>query len=226
MVAPIRIAQFLPYVMPHAPGAPDIVAEKYIRMAAIEFCERTRCWRHLISVDLTDQTTEAMIAPYYAAIHEIEYASFTSEFSQKRALTPTQFSDVSKEYRPSLETGQPEYVTQTNPNHVTVLPLAAGTLELSVFLKPRMGQQFGPGELGDPIQDDFNVVPDFLLTQWGEAVACGALSKLLMVPQQRWTDPKMGGFYLTKFERACDKHFSQSIRGQQRKAKRTRFSFM
>ena len=227
MATPIRLTDFLPYVLPNAPGAPDIVAEKYIRMAATEFCERTRCWRKISTVALTDENTVALVAPYYAAIHAIEYASFFSDSVAKTPLTPTQYSDLADRQHASLETeGTPRYVTQVTPNTVTVFPLAAGTLEVSLFLKPRMGQSFGQGTADDPMQDDFNQVPDFLLTQWGEAIACGALSKMLMQPQTRWHDPAKAGYYLQKFERACDTHFSTNITGQQRAARRTRFRFM
>ena len=227
MAFPIRLSEFLPYVLPNAPGAPEIVAEKYVRMAATEFCERTRCWRKISTVTLTDENTVALVAPYYAAIHAIEYASFSSDSVAKTPLTPTQYSDLADRHHADLKAeGTPRYITQVNPNTVTVFPLAAGALEVSLFLKPRMGQSFGQGTADDPIQDDFNLVPDFLLTQWGEAIACGALSKMLMQPQTRWEDASKATYYLQKFERACDAHFSTNITGQQRAPRRTRFRFM
>ena len=227
MALPIRLSEFLPYVLPNAPGAPDIVAERYIRMAAIEFCERTRCWRKISIVALTEENTVALVAPHYAAIHAIEYASFLSDTVAKTPLTPTQYSDLADRQRADLEAeGTPRYITQVNPNTVTVFPLSAGELEVSLFLKPRMGQSFGYGTDDDPIQDDFNLAPDFLLTQWGEAIACGALSKMLMQPQTRWEDPNKAAYYMQKFERACDAHFSTNITGQQRAPRRTRFRFV
>lgn len=222
-----RLSAFLPYVLPHAPGCPDFTAEKYLRMAAIEFCERTKCWRKISHVDLTDERTVALVAPYYAAIHKIEYASFSSSAHPKAPLTPTQFSDISDRHRSDMEQeGAPRYITQASPNEVSVFPLAAGTLEVSLFLKPRLGQDYSFSDPDDPMQDTFNVVPDFLLTQWGEVIARGALSKILMLPQKRWSDPKMGAFYLAEFNRACNEHFDQSVVGQQRAPRRSRFRFL
>lgn len=227
MSFPVRLSEFLPYVLPNAPGAPEVVAEKYVRMAAIEFCERTRCWRKISTVTLDDRNTVGLVAPFYATIHAIEYASFSSDSVAKTPLTPTQYSDLADRHRSDLNgEGTPQYITQVNPNSVTVMPLAAGELEVSLFLKPRMGQSFDQGTDDDPIQDSFNLAPDFLLTQWGEAIACGALSKLLMQPQTRWHNPEQAVYYLSKFERACDHHFSSNIIGQQRAPRRSRFRFV
>lgn len=227
MAMPIRLSEFLPYVLPHAPGCPAFVAESYLRMAAIEFCERTRCWRKISEFEMDEDRTIALVAPYYAAIHEIEYASFGSENMPKAPLTPTQYSDLGERHRADLEQeGPPRFITQVNPNSVTVFPLAPGTLEVSLFLKPRMGQDFAPGDDDNPVQDALDVVPDFLLTQWGEPIACGALSKLLLQPQVKWQDPERAAYYLQKFERACDRHFGQNLRGQHRAPRRTRFAFL
>lgn len=227
MTTTVRLSEFLPYVLPHAPGCPGIVAETYLRLAAIEFCERTRCWRKISEFQLSEDRTIAIAAPSYASIHEIEYASFSSENAPKTPLIPTQYSDIGERYRGYLEQeGPPRYVTQVNPDSVTVFPLAPGTLEVSMFLKPRMGETFSASSADDPIQGEYNIAPDFLLTQWGQQIAWGALSKVLMQPQTRWTDPQAAGFYLQKFERACDRNFSHGIRGQQRAPRRTRIRFL
>ena len=227
MSATIRLSAFLPYVLPHAPGVPNFVAEKYLRMAAIEFCERTRCWRKITEVEVGADNAVALVAPYHAAIHMIEFASFSSESAPKAPLTPTQFSDIGERYRADMEQeGPPRYITQVTPNEVRIFPLATGTLEVSLFLKPRMGQDMATNDPGDPIQDTFNLVPDFLLTQWGEPIAAGALSKLLVQPQKRWSNPQLAGFYLDRFNAACDSHFGQSIKGQQRAPARSRFRFV
>lgn len=227
MSAPIRLSQFLPYILPNAPGAPDIVAEKYVRLAAIEFCERTRCWRHITQIDIDEDRTVGMAAPFYAAIHEIEYATFSRGAEDKRDLIPTQYSDIAKLPDANFaREGMPRYVTQSSPNTVTIYPMTAGTLEISLFLKPRMGQDFQPGEPDDPIQDTLNLAPDFLLTQFGSAISCGALAQMLMQPQTRWHDPQKALYYQQKFNEACDRQFSHNMRGQQRAPRRTRFRFL
>jgi hypothetical protein len=247
MATTVPLSSFLPYVLPHTPGAPDFVAEKYVRLAAIEFCERTRCWRRIATVDVADYSSEALVAPEYAAIHEIEYATFKSDLFAPIALAPTQFSDLQGELLANPHwsvdgswdintpinpadkidrNAPPQYITQVNPNTVTIYPFMPGRIEISLFLKPRMGQAFIPGTSSQPMIDAFNVAPDFLLTQWGMTIASGALSKMLIEPGKSWSNPGLGGFHLQRFNEGCDSHFSSNMRGQQRAPRRSRFSFM
>ena len=65
---------FLSHVRPWAPGVPDPTAFKNIRLAAIEFCERTRLWKYDITVAISEQKA-APVAPTYSAIHAIESAT-------------------------------------------------------------------------------------------------------------------------------------------------------
>ena len=52
MTIPIQLTKFLPMVLPHVPECPHGVATFNLRLAAIEFCERTLCWRHLAKVTI------------------------------------------------------------------------------------------------------------------------------------------------------------------------------
>lgn len=40
----VALSAFLPFVLPHANGCPNMIAQFYVRQAAIEFCRRTLCW--------------------------------------------------------------------------------------------------------------------------------------------------------------------------------------
>jgi len=226
MIKTVRLAEFLPYVWPHAPGAPQPTIETALRQSAIEFCERTRCWRHMATVELTTENTAAVIAPDYAAIHQFEFVTFASTLTDKIELVPTQFSDLAPGGFTRDEGGVPAHITQAGPNTAIIFPFMPGTLEVSCFLKPRFGQEMAGAGVFAPLEDRFNIAPEFLLSQWGEAIACGALSKLLLVPQQRWTDPRRAAYFLGRFERYCDQHFSSNLTGQQRAPRRSRFSFV
>lgn len=226
MAATVRFDQFLPMIMPYAPGVPVMTAEHNVRLAAIEFCERTRCWRHAVDVTFTDENHLAVAAPDYATIHEFEFAVFKGENMDRRQLVPTQYSDIAPDGLDLHAGSAPEHITQAEPGLVTIFPFAEGTVSLSVFLKPRHGQDFANAANTAPLQDFYNQVPDFMLTQWGEPIAAGALSRLLMMPGQKWTDPKMGAFRMQQFDNACSRHFSQNIIGQQRAPRRTKPNFV
>lgn len=213
---PLR--DMLPLVLPHAPGCPYIEIIKNLRLAAIEWCERTRCWRSITTVTISEQG-QAVVAPDYATIHEIETARMGGQ-----ELTPTQFSHVDQQARSATEDSGavPQYITQVSPNEITLVPFAAGDLELTLFLKPRSGDEFGSNGQGGWLQDDQNVIPAHIFVQDAEALAWGALSRLLSQPRKDWTDPNMGLLYRKKFDDRADGKFNSQIVGQQRARPRAR----
>lgn len=212
-VAMKRTAEFLPLILPFCPFCPDFVAEQMARLAAIEFCERSRAWRHLTTVSLQEGSAGVgiMVAPDTAAIHEIEFAEFDGH-----PLTAIQFSTMKE-----VPEGRPRYIAQTAPNEVIVTPFTAGSLEVSLFLKPLASTEFGT-DAADPLFDRFNVVPDFLVSIHGATIAAGALSKILAMPRQPWTDPKSAKDYELRFSEKLDGSFRQNMRGQQRAPIRTK----
>lgn len=207
-----RTKAFLPLILPFCPECPDFLAEQHARFAAIEFCERSRAWRHLTTVEITG-AEGTPVAPEVAAIHEIEFAKFNGQ-----PLTPVQFSTIE-----AASVGAPRYVTQVSPNELTVSPFEEpGTLEVSVFLKPLTGSEFST-DLDDPLFDRFNVVPQFMVDIHGGTIAAGALAKLLSIPREPWTDERKAAQYAIEFRERLDNAFRWNMRGQQRAPIRTVF---
>lgn len=216
VTATTRIGAFLPFVLPHLTAAPRPLVELSLRQAAIEFCERTKEWRHIISAAVTEQKATPA-APTYSAIHQIESATLDGI-----QLTPISFTEVlTDDLSGSQDQGQPKYITQSTPNEVQVYPFSPGTLRMSVILKPRAGQLFGT-DPADPLHDAYNVVPDFLLTQHGETIAYGALARMFIIPGEAWTDADRANFYRVEFEKRTKASQAVSIKGQQRAPIRTK----
>lgn len=211
----INAAEFLHLVRPHAPGASEPMMLQSIRMSAIEFCERTRCWRHVHSVAVP-ATGEAIVAPTYAEIHEIEWATFDGQTE----LTPVAYTDTVLRFEDSAG-APPQYITQREPSGVALLPAKAGALKLSLFLKPRHGQDWHIGADDAPL-NDFDVLPRFLYRSHGEAVAAGALRRLLTQPGRQYTDYDRAAMFNSAFERTADRDFGRNMRGKQRAPIRTK----
>lgn len=200
----------LPYILPDATGCPSFVAEFEARKAVIEFCERTRCWRHVVSVTL-DAESKAIVAPDNTTIHEFEKALLDGV-----ELTPTQFTAVDSEELYGTEiTGPAKYISQIEPGQVLVHPSDTGTLRVSCFLKPKHGQSM-QSDADNPISDAYNVFPAFMLAQYADSLAAGALSAILFKPNKPYTDYERAAVFRAKFEAACNGAFQSNIRGQQR----------
>lgn len=212
---PLR--DMLPLVLPHVPGCPYMEVIKNLRLAAIEWCERTRCWRSITTVAITGQG-QAVVAPHYATIHEIETAHMAGQ-----RLTPTQFSHIDQQDRGEDNvSGPPRYITQVSPNEITLVPFSTGDLELSLFLKPRSGDEVGSNGQGGWLQDDQNVIPQHIFVQDAEAISWGALSRLMAQPKKEWTNPNMAVYYENKFGARADSKFSSNVEGQQKARPRSR----
>lgn len=215
MATPLHLGAFLPMVLPHAPGVPEPVACFNLRLAAVEFCERTRCWRHVHKVTVTGPT-RFIVAPSYSAIHEIEFADLDGN-----PLDPIPFADIAAEAAQHPEPGAARYITQAAPNAVTLYPWRPGLLHVGLILKPSGGFEFG-GNAADPLEDAYDFVPDFLLSQHGEAIAHGALARVLAIPGEAWSDAARSAYYLARFNERMDRFFAANMRGQQRAPLRTR----
>lgn len=240
-----RTTDFLPLIMPYCRSCPDYLAEQMVRLAAIDFSERSRAWRHIISVQVGDGEPEMILTgtlngkevdllfvvspdeytatagsvpadlpldtPPLTAIHEFEYAELNG-----RPLDPIQFSTMNASRR-----GAARYITQIAPGVVTLVPFEAGVLEMSVFLKPAGNVQYGT-DAATPLFDRYNVVPDFYLSMHGQALAAGALARILSIPDEPWTDKQEAMKYGAMFSEKLDSAFRANMRGQQRAPIRTK----
>ena len=210
-----RLSEFLPYVTPHCPACPDPVAEFLLRQAAIEFCERTKCWRYVTSVTIS-AADSVLVAPSYSEIHEIEKATHDG-----LDLTPVAYIDSTPAgLYGAQEENVPRYITQMNAGSVTVAPYKAGTLRLSLILKPQSGVEMG-FDPDDPLRDAKNVVPPFLLQHHAATIAAGALARILMLPEQPFTNPPMAAMKRAEFDAAADSLASRFQKGQQQAPLRT-----
>lgn len=217
MVPTVPASAFSALINPYAGACPDPMIEQAIRLAAVEFCERTRCWRHIVTKTVR-RSESIVVAPAYSVIHEFETAYFNGA-----PLTPIAYSAIQEELINDTEgtTSQPEYISQANPGTVQLWPFMEGELKLTCFLKPASVDEAAPAS---PYDDDEEqgILPEFLRSQFGEAIAAGALSRILSIPNQSYTDPGQAANYLARFERAMDRNFGANIKGQHRVAPRTR----
>lgn len=220
MTVTVHLSRFLPLVLPHAPECPHGVATFNLRLAAIEFCERTRCWRHITNIKV-QRERRALCAPAYAAIHHIERATW----EDGTELEPLQFSHVDEGDFPPDAGGVPRFITQEQYNSIRVLPFSEGEVKLSLFLKPVNGMDMAQNAEGIT-QDAYDVVPEFIYTMHAEAIAAGALARLLAQPGKPWSNMEGAMLYGGRAREFMDQHFSVNLSGQHRAPRRSRFRFV
>lgn len=211
-----RLSSLLPMILPFAIGCPEPFALFQARMAAIEFCERTKCWRQIVTMDITENGTSIIPQSSAATIFAFEEATLDGN-----PLTPTQFTDADPdELSESVATGMSRWITQIAPGEVAIYPFNPGRLRVSCFLKPRNGQLFGTDPT-DPMFDAYNVIPAFMFEQNASALASGALARILMTRGEPFADPERAAIEQAKFNAACTSHSASAMKGQQIAPRRT-----
>lgn len=200
---------FLPHVMPYAPGCAEPTAIHNLRQAAMEFCERTRLWRSDDEFDVTPNDCDVVCVPSGAQLIEIEHAKFNGF-----PLVPKAIVDLDRDtpyWRDDKDTTQPVYFTQLEPETVRVVPAATGTLKLFTILKPA---------------EDGDTVPDWMYDKYARVIAAGALKDILLTPGQPFYNAELAAGFSARFYAALDDKASMHVRGQQRAPVRTRSQFL
>lgn len=201
---------FLGYVRPWAPSVPDPTAYKAIRGAAIEFCERTRLWRYEDDFDVSvEDCNSGIFTPNGSVLHDIEVVMFNGH-----ELRPVATRDLDR-LEPDWRTGSgsgglPKYYTQIDQSTLRIVPALEGRVYLCLRLKP---------------SQDTTDVPDFISREYNEVIGWGALSRILTIPNQPYSNPELATYYAQKFTEKIDRLSSKGTTGQQNAPKRTRARF-
>lgn len=201
-----QLDDFSKYVVPYAKGTPAPTVRDAVRQAIIELCARSRVWRHELT-GVAISTTELLVpVPVDTQLFEFESVRFNGE-----RLDPTLYSSLDDMW-PSwrTDTGQPRCFLQRIPGTIMLVPAMAGTLDMTVFLRP--------SELA-------LTVPDFFLLNYAKIISYGALGKILAIPGQPFSNPDLAAFNINQFEMELDGLASASERGQQAAYRKTRSSF-
>lgn len=200
------LRDFLPKVLTHVNGCPEPLALQALRTSAIDWCERTRCWRFVATAAITT-TASGISIPDYAMVHEIEHATMNG-----RILEPVIYTDVD---RLGLDTGSRAWaLTQTEPGQITVLAFETGTLKLSLWLKPKQGNLYST--VDGRVVDALDNVPQLLVDHHTKPIVHGALAELMSMLGQPWSNPQMAAAYAGMVEERAPQAKSKSLRGQQR----------
>jgi hypothetical protein len=200
---------FLGNVRPWAPGVPDPTAYKNIRLAAIEFCERTRLWRYEDEYDVTEADCIGGVStPSGSVLHDIEVVLFDGNEILPKATRD--LDRLEKGWRTgALGSGLPRYYTQIEESMLRIVPAYAGTLYLCLRLKPSQTS---------------TDLPDFM-DNYRECIGWGALGRLLSVPGQPYSNPELASFYMGRFSDKLDRLSIKGSVGQQNAPKRSHARF-
>lgn len=182
-------SEFFPELLPDVPGCSDPTAERALRNSAIELCERGLIW----SVDHEAVPVVAAVAAYdfepepETLVISIRQGSLNG--APITAKSPLELASIYPNWQ--TRTGTPLYVTQSGPRvyRLVPIPVAADAIGFiaTVYVKPTR---------------DATGLEDYLYEEWLEAIVSGAKARLMMTPNERYTNERMGAAHARMFAMA------------------------
>ncbi|BBL74174.1 hypothetical protein [Methylomagnum ishizawai] len=200
MAAP---GDFLGHVLPTVPGCPDLAAKLDILRACIQFCREARVWRAWLDpVDVVaGQMEYALPVPVGATVARVEEAGLGDA-----RLGPMTREDALERYGEGWDTalrGEPRNYLVPGPGTLALVPIPArdGAALLKVFatLEPTPTAA---------------TVPDWLLADYPETIAHGALARLLAVPGKPWSHPQLALWHGRRFQADIGSYAAVVARGR------------
>lgn len=196
MAQMIDIDDFVPEVLRYSPNTSDIVAQRFLLQAARELCDRAKLWRETDEIQVSDPDRQGVSTISDASIVGIEEAWMGGAKLEPQAISWLDRNRPGWAFGGDLD-GAPQFVTQLEPNTLTVVPYQTGTLKVRLLLKPSRNALS---------------MPAFLLEQYAEELGRGAAGRILTDPTSE--NPALGVGHLEWFENRIAKLSHKAARGQ------------
>lgn len=171
----IKYETLLPDVISMVPACPEVIAERAIRSAAIELCEKTDVYQQ----QLDPITVVAGIYEYDlepptgTVVHRIVW--MTHEGKTLEPVSSGLLEQRKENWR--NDTGTPEYFIKQGLSIVNLVPVPSATIsqavEIRVALKPTQTS---------------TACDDEIMTDYRDAIINGAIFRLCRMPAKDWTD--------------------------------------
>lgn len=185
MTAMVSIDDLLPSVLIYARSAPEPLALKMLRDAARTFCATTRIWRENDTMAVSAPDFEGLCSFAGTEIVAIEDARVVDG----PRLTPIAVQDLDAKHdgwRTDTTEATPRYITQFEPNSITIYPRQAVTLSVGLVLQPT---------------DDALTIPQWLVARYGTRIGKAAAGQLLILPATEYANPQLGAGLIAETSR-------------------------
>lgn len=186
-MANVAYSAFYPYLIPLVPHVADPVAEQAVRAACIDFCEGSLIWQAPMDPIMTikGEPAYSLDAPTGAKLVHVIDLYYNGQRLEKESISNVASKFSTDWMQPE---GTPSAYLMFNSNEVTLVLKPDTTLvnALTGILA------FAPTRAS-------TAIVDYIFEDYAEEIVHGAAAKLMLVPNQQWTDPKMALGYMKQF---------------------------
>lgn len=162
---------------------PYPIAEQGLRFAAIEYCDRTKCYANLQTKTVKAGSLATILTPSDdALIKEIVEVRWNGVLIEP--ITKQEADDLVI----ANTTGVPSGYYRPNPQAIVLAttPSTDGVLKVELILSPTRTA---------------SSIPQFLYDEHWDAIEHGAKARLMSTPDRPWTDLQLAAYHRGEFEK-------------------------
>lgn len=197
----VDIDAFFPLVQPRVLTCPPPTMEQAIREAGTKLCRHTRCVREVYHMAIDgggEQHVDLPVSP------DMQVFRIEGAWVDGARLEPRQFHEIAG------HADAPGAFFQRGPHEVIINVPDSCRVKISAFLEP---------------EPNADTLPRVLYDDFRDAVADGALVRLMTMQGTAWFNPQLAAYHDVRFREACDQHFAANVHGRHRAPARTRASY-
>lgn len=199
-MANIQMTDWLPYVQAEVHGCPRAMVFDAIRQALIQFCGQTMIWRYECPAinTIIGVNSYPLEIPSYAQCVSVRSLNYDNR------RPPLKEKTIEQLYRddPTWTTtgGAARYYAFKSPNVVVLgrVPDELVQIVAVVALKPKQA---------------VIEVDELLFEDYRDAIASGAIARLMLQAGKAWSNPQLGALHEGKYQDAADKALSRANHG-------------
>ena len=204
----MQASAFLSRVLPDVPGCPDVLALQAVMDAAIEIFEETQIWAPPAGSPVTLQNAVSDYGPTIPAGARVgRIKSVWCGTRQLDKRTPGNLSDVLPDWQ-TAKSSEPTYYTLVDTDTIRVYPMPDSVTGASITIHA----SYVP--LDDLSGHSNPTIPDEYGVRYRDAIVAGAKARLMIVPDRKWSNERLAGYYKTQFDNALAEIKTHAIHAQ------------
>jgi hypothetical protein len=186
-MANTNFSQWYDDVLPYVPGCPQAMALNAIRKAAIEFCEKSWAWIYNPAAQdvVASQIEYPFSTPSNAVVNKVLRAWYDNK--PIHPLSPDQLDEMFANWRTT--SGTPEYHTQEDERNLLLVQVPAASLTGGLKMRLSLKPKFDAADIESRMYEEYR-----------EAIASGALYRLMSSPKKPYSDPNTAIFHKSAFD--------------------------
>lgn len=190
-----------PDILPHVQACPLPTITRAIQVIAQDFFQRSEAYTHTITA------TGVALNDYQVTVDvpaNTKIAVPLDMYLDGELLATTNHKML------GLEFGDWKAATPATPTRVMVDETTTDGLIIAL---PSDGAYLLSGRIAVKPLRSATTLPDYLIENHGDAIVAGVLSRLFLMKNTEWYDPKLGAYNEGEYERAIDEAMDVSNKG-------------